>query len=53
MTEDGDVKGNSNLTAAGPEILELLAGSDTGHAQSETSHQKITKGIMEATHELD
>jgi len=53
LTEDGDEKGNGDLTAAGPEILEPLAGSDTGHAQSETSHQKITKGIMEATHELD
>ncbi len=36
-----------------PIVLEQLAVSDTEGAQSETSRQKITKGIMEATHELD
>ncbi len=53
LTEDGYEKGNTDLTAAVPNVLEQLDASDTGRAQSETSRQKITKGIMEAAHELD
>lgn len=53
LTEDGVEKANSDLTAADPNVLEQLDASDTGRAQSETSRQKITKGIMEAAHELD
>ena len=53
FTEDGVEKANSDLTAADPNVLEQLDASDTGRAQSETSRQKITKGIMEAAHELD
>ena len=53
LTENGVGNGNAELRVPDPMVLEQLAVSDTECAQSETSRQKITKGIMEAAQELD
>ena len=53
LEEEGDEEGNGELTVGDPNILEQLAVSDTSCAQSESARRRITKGIMQATHELD